>query len=114
MYHITNIKLNRISNYPNITSPKQIGTTKESEYIMTTFRTFTPAFKSTHAGSARLERTATYLAHLARTASAAIAARYNAWQAQRAAVRADEEMWAFAHSDPRLMAEIHAALSSRK
>lgn len=81
---------------------------------MTTLHTFTPAFKSTHAGSARLERTAMYLSHLASKASAAIAARYNAWQAQRAAVRADEEMWAFAHSDPRLMAEIHAALSSRK
>ena len=80
---------------------------------MTTLHTFTPAFKSTHAGSARLERTATYLSRLADKASAAIAASYATWQAQRAAVRADEEMWAFAHSDPRLMAEIQAALSSR-
>jgi hypothetical protein len=87
--------------------------TKESESIMTTLHTLIPAVKTTHSGSARLERTATYLARLAGTASAAIAASYATWQAQRAAVRADEEMWAFAHSDPRLMAEIQAALSSR-
>jgi hypothetical protein len=80
---------------------------------MTTLHTFTPAFKTTHSGSARLERTATYLARLANKASASIAASYATWQAQRAAIRADEEMWAFAHSDPRLMAEIQAALSSR-
>jgi hypothetical protein len=80
---------------------------------MTTLHTFTPAFKTTHSGSARLERTATYLSRLANKASASIAASYATWQAQRAAVRADEEMWAFAHSDPRLMAEIQAALSSR-
>jgi hypothetical protein len=80
---------------------------------MTTLHTFTPAFKTTHSGSARLERTATYLSRLANKASASIAASYATWQAQRAAIRADEEMWAFAHSDPRLMAEIQAALSSR-
>lgn len=80
---------------------------------MTTLHTFTPVFKSTHSGSARLERTATYLSRLARTASAAIAASYATWQAQRAAARADDAMWEFAHSDPRLMAEIQAALSSR-
>ena len=80
---------------------------------MTTLHTFTPAFKSTHAGSARLERTATYLSRLARTASTAIAAGYATWQAERAAVRADEEMWAFAHSDPRLMAEIQAAMAGK-
>ena len=80
---------------------------------MTTLHTFTPAFKSTHSGSARLERTATYLSRLASKASTAIAASYATWQAQRAAVRADEEMWAFAHSDPRLMAEIQAAIAGR-
>lgn len=80
---------------------------------MTTIHTFTPAFKSTHSGSARLERTATYLSRLVRKASAAIAASYATWQVQRAAVRADEEMWALAHSDPRLMAEIQAALAGR-
>ena len=80
---------------------------------MTTLHTLIPAVKTTHSGSARLERTATYLSRLARTASAAIAASYATWQAQRAAVRADEEMWAFAHSDPRLMAEIQAAMAGR-
>ena len=80
---------------------------------MTTLHTFTPAFKTTHSGSARLERAATYLSRLANKASASIAASYATWQVQREAVRADEEMWAFAHSDPRLMAEIQAALSSR-
>ncbi len=70
---------------------------------MTTIHTFTPAVKTTHSGSARLERTVTYLAGL-----------YAKWQAHRAAVLADEEMWAFAHSDPRLMAEIQAALASGK
>ncbi len=80
---------------------------------MTTLHTLIPAVKTTHSGSARLERTATYLSRLARTASAAIAASYANWQAQRAAVRADEEMWVFAHSDPRLMAEIQAAMAGR-
>jgi len=38
---------------------------------------------------------------------------YAKWQAKRAAAHADEAMWTFAHQDPRLMAEIQAALSSR-
>ncbi|MDI9334404.1 MAG: hypothetical protein QM533_08490 [Cytophagales bacterium] len=81
---------------------------------MTTLHTFIPATQSTHTGAARLERTAAYLARLSNTASAAIAKTYATWQAQRAAVRADEEMWAFAHSDPRLMAEIQAAIAGQK
>jgi hypothetical protein len=81
---------------------------------MTTLHTLIPAFKTTHSGSARLERTATFLSRLADKAGAKIAASYATWQAQRAAVRADEEMWAFAHSDPRLMAEIESARNSGK
>jgi hypothetical protein len=81
--------------------------------MMTTLTTFGSPFKSTHTGAARLERAATYLARLARKTSAAIAASYATWQTQRAAVRADEEMWAFAHSDPRLMAEIQAAIAGK-
>ena len=80
---------------------------------MTTLHTFTPAFKSTHAGSARLERTATYLGSLANKITQAFAASYAKWQAHRAAVLADEKMWAFAHQDPRLMAEINAAMAAR-
>jgi predicted N-formylglutamate amidohydrolase len=86
---------------------------KESELIMTTLHTFTPVYKATHRGSARLDRTATYLSRLANKASAAVAASYATWQAHRAAVLADEKMWAFAHQDPRLMAEINAAMLSR-
>jgi hypothetical protein len=80
---------------------------------MTTIHTFTPVVKRTHSGSARLERTATYLSRLAYKASASLALHYAAWKTKRAAVRADEAMWAFAYQDPRLMAEIQAALSSR-
>jgi hypothetical protein len=80
---------------------------------MTTLHTFTPAFKSTHAGSARLERAATYLGYLANKISRRFAASYAKWQAHRAAVLADEKMWAFAHQDPRLMAEINAAMANR-
>ena len=80
---------------------------------MTTLNTYSSPFKTTHKGAARLERTATYLTRLARRASSAIAASYAAWQVQREAVRANEEMWAFAHQDPRLMAEINAAVSGR-
>ena len=80
---------------------------------MTTLHTLIPAFKTTHSGSARLERTATYLSRLADKISHTVAASYATWQAQRAAVRADEEMWAFAHQDPRLMAEINAAMAGR-
>jgi hypothetical protein len=81
---------------------------------MTTLHTLIPAYKTTHSGSARLERTATYLSRLADKASAFVAGHYAAWQAKRAAVRADEAMWAFAYQDPRLMAEISAAMLSRK
>ncbi len=80
---------------------------------MTTLTTFSSPFKTTHKGAARLERTATYLTYLANKASAAIAASYATWQAQRAAVRADEEMWALAHSDPRFMAELQAAMAGK-
>lgn len=80
---------------------------------MTTLHTFTPIFKSTHAGSARLERTATYLSRLSDKISRTVSAQYAKWQAHRAAVSADEKMWAFAHQDPRLMAEINAAVAGR-
>jgi len=46
-------------------------------------------------------------------AGAAISASYKKWQAHRAAVRADEAMWAYAQLDPRLMAEIQARLGGR-
>ncbi len=80
---------------------------------MTTLHTFTPIFKSTHTGSARLERTATYLSRLSDKISHTVSAQYAKWQAHRAAVLADEKMWAFAHQDPRLMAEINAAVAGR-
>ncbi len=80
---------------------------------MTTLTTIGFPFKTTHAGAARLERTATYLSRLLSKASSTIAASYGTWQAQRAAARADDAMWEFAHQDPRLMAEIQARLGEQ-
>jgi hypothetical protein len=70
---------------------------------MTKLTTFTPAFKSTHSGAARLERAFNYFRQLLAK-----------WKEQREAARANEEMWAFAYQDPRLMAEIESAKSSGK
>lgn len=69
---------------------------------MTTLTTFTPAFKSTHSGAARLERAYSFFSQLLAK-----------WKEQREAARANEEMWAFAYQDPRLMAEIQARLGEQ-
>lgn len=45
-----------------------------------------------------------------RRASRHLAGALAGWRAARARERADEELWAIAHSDPRLMAELRTAL----
>lgn len=45
-----------------------------------------------------------------RRASRHLAGALVGWRAARARERADEELWALAHSDPRLMAELRTAL----
>ncbi len=79
-------------------------------------------FDEQHAGADRLELAATNLGNALENFALSgsisrlkgvVTAAYAKWQAHREAVRADEEMWAFAHSDPRLMAEIQAAIAGR-